>query len=178
MLKRARSSIPCCRATPIRGDPRRRFQRRALLHPEPHLESALSDAWTDLGVRPGARTSWPATGWAGTRATSSSTFSCTTPAAACSRSRRDPQPQPGPLRPSPRRLHDALDRSHPDLSAAGFRGRCHLRRHDAGSALRPRGGRRGLGSHPLRDFPRGAGRRRSPRAARARGAARHGTPGV
>ncbi len=29
------------------------------------LESALSDAWTDLGVRPGARTSWPATGWAG-----------------------------------------------------------------------------------------------------------------
>jgi endonuclease/exonuclease/phosphatase family metal-dependent hydrolase len=30
------------------------------------LESALSDAWTDLGVRPGARTSWPSTGWAGT----------------------------------------------------------------------------------------------------------------
>ncbi len=29
------------------------------------LESALCDAWTDLGVRPGARTSWPATGWSG-----------------------------------------------------------------------------------------------------------------
>ncbi|MBI4584970.1 MAG: hypothetical protein HY717_13235 [Planctomycetes bacterium] len=29
------------------------------------LESALCDAWTDLGIRPGARTSWPATGWSG-----------------------------------------------------------------------------------------------------------------
>jgi endonuclease/exonuclease/phosphatase family metal-dependent hydrolase len=29
------------------------------------LESALNDAWTDLGVRPGERTTWPATGFAG-----------------------------------------------------------------------------------------------------------------
>ncbi len=29
------------------------------------LESALVDAWSDLGVRPGDRTTWPATGWAG-----------------------------------------------------------------------------------------------------------------
>lgn len=30
------------------------------------LERALNDAWTDLGVRPGERTTWPATGFAGT----------------------------------------------------------------------------------------------------------------
>lgn len=30
------------------------------------LERALNDAWTDLGVRPGDRTTWPATGFAGT----------------------------------------------------------------------------------------------------------------
>jgi endonuclease/exonuclease/phosphatase family metal-dependent hydrolase len=29
------------------------------------LESALSDAWSDLGVRPGERTTWPATGFSG-----------------------------------------------------------------------------------------------------------------
>ena len=30
------------------------------------LERVLNDAWTDLGVRPGERTTWPATGFAGT----------------------------------------------------------------------------------------------------------------
>ncbi|MBI4606815.1 MAG: endonuclease/exonuclease/phosphatase family protein [Planctomycetes bacterium] len=29
------------------------------------LETVLADAWSDLGVRPGARTTWPATGFAG-----------------------------------------------------------------------------------------------------------------